>query len=131
MSTSAHGAIGALSMGPSAGYNSILEFLKLNIFSATICMSFMSISATSASSNIIHMHRHVVTKLLWIFWIKFNMKMPKFLTIQKSDVKQFSVSGFAAALKLDDFDGTNYRRTRAKMNCYHATEGNAEQFTPD
>jgi len=55
------------------------------------------------------------------------MKMPKFLTFQKPDIRQFSVSGFAIALKPDDFDGTNYKRWRAKMvlwltaiNCYHA-----------
>jgi hypothetical protein len=80
MLTSARGATGALSMGPSAGYNSILEFVKFNIFSAMICMSFMFISTTNASSNITHAHIHVVTNLLWIFWSKLNMKMPKFLT---------------------------------------------------
>jgi hypothetical protein len=80
MLTSARGATGALSMGPSAGYNSILEFVKFNIFSAMIYMSFMFISTTNASSNITHAHIHVVTNLLWIFWSKLNMKMPKFLT---------------------------------------------------
>jgi hypothetical protein len=95
-----------------------------------ICMSFMFISATSASSNITHMHIHVVTNLLWILSIKFNMKMLKFLTIQKPDIRQFSVSGFAVVLRPDDFDGTNYKRWRAKMvlwltamNCYHAAQG--------
>jgi hypothetical protein len=54
------------------------------------------------------------------------MKMSKFLTIKKHDIRQFSVNGFAAALKPNDFDGTNYMRWRAKivlwltaMNCYH------------
>ena len=54
------------------------------------------------------------------------MKKPKFLTIQKYDIRQFSVNGFAAALKPNDFDGTNYKIWRAKMvlwltvmNCYH------------
>ena len=56
--------------------------------------------------------------------------MPKFLTIQKPDIKQFSVSGFAVALKPNDFDGTNYKTWRAKMvlwltpmNCYHVAQG--------
>jgi hypothetical protein len=55
------------------------------------------------------------------------MKMPNFLTIQKLDIRLFSVSGFAAALKPNDFNGTNYKRWRAKMilwltamNCYQA-----------
>ena len=66
------------------------------------------------------------------------MKLPKFLTIQKPDIRQFSVSGFAAALKPNDFDGTNYKTWCAKMvlwltamNCYHATHGKYEQFTPE
>ena len=66
------------------------------------------------------------------------MKIPKFLTIQKPDISQFSVSGFAAALKLNDFDGTYYKRWCAKMvlwltamNCYHAAQGKPKQFTPE
>ena len=53
--------------------------------------------------------------------------MPKFLTIQKPNNRQFSVSGFAAALKPNNFDGKNFMIWRAKMvlwltvmNCYHA-----------
>ena len=63
--------------------------------------------------------------------------MPKFLTIQKYNIRQFSLSGFAAALKPNDFDGTNYKRWHAKMvlwltpmNCYHVAQGKPEQFTP-
>ena len=66
------------------------------------------------------------------------MKLPKFLTIQKPDIRQFSVSGFAAALKPNDFNRTNYKTWRAKMvpwliamNCYHAAQGKPEQFTPE
>ena len=76
--------------------------------------------------------------LLLIFWINFNMKMPKFLTFQKPDIRQFSVSGFAATLKPNDFDGTNYKIWRAKivlwftaMNCYHVTQAKPKQFTPE
>ena len=63
------------------------------------------------------------------FLTKFNIKMPKFLTIQKPDIRQFSVNGFAATLKPNDFDGTNYKRWHAKMvlwltamNCYHTVQ---------
>jgi hypothetical protein len=41
--------------------------------------------------------------------------MSKFITIKNPDIRQFSVSGFAAALKSNDFDGTNYKRWCAKM----------------
>ena len=64
--------------------------------------------------------------------------MSKFLTIQKPDVRHFSISGFAAALKPDNFDGSNYKRWRARMilwltamSCYYAAEGKPEQFTPE
>ena len=66
--------------------------------------------------------------------------MPISLTIQKTDIRHFSVSGFAAALKPSDepFDGTFYKRWRSKMilwltamNCYHAAQGKPEKFTPE
>ena len=72
-------------------------------------------AANLSSSKITHVHIFVIRNLLIFFWINFNMKLPKFLTIQKPDIRQFSVSGFAPALKLDDFDGTDYKRWRAKM----------------
>jgi hypothetical protein len=58
------------------------------------------------------------------------MKMPKYLTFQKPGIRQFSVIGFAAVLKLEEFDGTNYKRWHAKMvlwltamKCYYAVQG--------
>ena len=62
------------------------------------------------------MHIYVVANLLLLyFWIKLIMKMHKFLTIQKPNNRQFSVSGFAAALKPNNFDGKNFMIWRAKM----------------
>ena len=53
--------------------------------------------------------------------------MPNNLTIQKPNVIQFSISGFAAALKPNSFNGKNFMIWQAKMvlwlttmNCYHA-----------
>jgi hypothetical protein len=43
-----------------------------------------------------------------IYGIKMIWKMPIFLTIQKPNVRHFSVRGFAAALKPDPFDGKNF-----------------------
>jgi hypothetical protein len=61
--------------------------------------------------------------------------LPIFLTIQKLEI-QFSVRGFAAALKPEPFNGTFYRRWHARMilwlsamNCYHTAQGKPEQFT--
>jgi hypothetical protein len=41
--------------------------------------------------------------------------MPKFITIQKTNIRQFYVGGFAAALKPNIFDGKNFVIWRAKM----------------
>ena len=64
--------------------------------------------------------------------------MANYLTIQKPNLRQFSISGFAAALKPNNFDGKNFMIWRAKivlwltaMNCYHAAQGKHEQFTPE
>ena len=49
-----------------------------------------------------------------ILWIKSNMNLPKFLTIQKCDFRQFSSVGFAGMLKPPPFEGTHYKRWRQK-----------------
>jgi hypothetical protein len=43
-----------------------------------------------------------------IYGIKIIWKMPIILTIQKPNVRHFSVRGFAAVLKPDPFDGKNF-----------------------
>ena len=65
--------------------------------------------------------------------------MPKFLTIQKLVIRQFSVSSFAAMLKPSvPFDGTSHKRWRSKMilwltamHCFHVVKGKPEQYTPE
>jgi hypothetical protein len=60
--------------------------------------------------------------------------MPMFLTIQKPDIRHFSVSGFTAALKTSEpFDVTFYKRWRSNMilwlttmNYYHVAQGKPE-----
>jgi hypothetical protein len=70
---------------------------------------------------------HVITMQLLFFRIKLCRKLSKFLTIQKPNVRQFSLSGFVAALKSNQFDGKNFMIWCARMelwltamNCYHA-----------
>jgi hypothetical protein len=65
-------------------------------------------------------------------------KLSKFLTIQKPNFRQFSVTGFAAVLKPTAFDGKNFMTWKAKMvlwltamHCYHVAEGKPENLTPD
>jgi hypothetical protein len=46
--------------------------------------------------------------IMLIYRIKMIWKMPIILTIQKPNVRHFSVRGFAAVLKPDPFDGKNF-----------------------
>ena len=98
----ANGASNALGMGPSAGYSLISVITVFCILTVSICMSYQH--AVAFVRNI-HMHIYVVTNLLMLyFWIKLTMKIPNYLTIQKPNVRQFFISGFAAALKPNNFD---------------------------
>ena len=63
-------------------------------------------------------------------WIKIYQKILLISKIQKPDFRNFSATGFAVALKPNVFDGTNYKRWRAKMilwltimNIYHVALG--------
>ena len=121
----ANGASDALGMRPSAGYTLNSLITVLCVLTVSIGMSYLHAVAFVSD---IHIHIYVVTNLLiFYFWIKLTMKMPNFLTIQKPNVRQFSVSGFTAALKPNNFDGKNFMIWHAKMvlwlttmNCYHA-----------
>jgi hypothetical protein len=64
--------------------------------------------------------------------------MPIILTIQKPNVRHFSVRGFAAVLKPDPFDGKNFLIWKAKMelwltamSCFHAAEGKPINLPPE
>ena len=53
-------------------------------------------------------HLLYVIIIMLIYGIKIMRKMPIILTIQKPNVRHFSVRGFAAVLKPDPFDGKNF-----------------------
>jgi hypothetical protein len=64
--------------------------------------------------------------------------LPKYLTIQKYNIRHFSLSGFAAALKPNQFDEKNFMIWRVRMelwltamNCYHAAQGRPENLDPE
>jgi hypothetical protein len=115
-----NGATDALNIGTSTWYTLFFIFV------------YVSFLFTAYASSYTHMHIHVITYITLFFWIKLKLKMPKLLTTQKSDIRHFSVSGFADALKPSEpFDGTFYKICHSKMilwltsmNCYHAAQGN-------
>ena len=103
---SANRASDALGIGPSAGYTLNSVITVLCVLTVSISMSYLHVVAFVSD---IHIYIYVVTNLLmFYFLIKLTMKMPNYLTIQKPNVRQFSVSGFAAALKTNNFDGKNF-----------------------
>jgi hypothetical protein len=76
--------------------------------------------------------------IMLIYEIKMIRKMPINLTIQKPNVRHFSVRGFAAALKPDLFYGKNFLIWKAKMellltimSCFHAAEGKPINLPPE
>jgi hypothetical protein len=65
-------------------------------------------------------------------WIKINLKLSIFITIQKRYFRQFSSVGFAGLLKPTPFEGTHYKRWCQKsilwltsMNCFHVVHERA------
>jgi hypothetical protein len=81
---------------------------------------------------------HVITTQLLFFGIKLCRKLSRFLIIQKPKIRQFSLSGFAAASKPNQFDGKNFMIWHAQMelwliamNCYHAAQGRHENLAPE
>ena len=83
----ANGASDALGMGPSTGYNLISVITALCVLNVSICM--LCLHAVTFVRDI-HMHIYVVTNLLMFYlWIKFTMKLPNFLAIQKPNVRNF------------------------------------------
>jgi hypothetical protein len=120
-----NGATNAFSIGPSAGYTLFFVFVHvLLLFTTYVCSDT-------------HMHIHVVTCIIQVFWIKLKLIMSNSLPIQNLDIRHFPVSGFVVALKPSEpFDYTFYNRWQTRMilwltamNCYHAAQRKPEQFT--
>jgi hypothetical protein len=81
---------------------------------------------------------YVIIFMVLFFWIKLTWKLLKHLTIQKPNIRQFSLSAFAAALKPNAFDGKNFMMWRARMelwlttmSCYHVAQGKPENLDPE
>jgi hypothetical protein len=76
--------------------------------------------------------------IILIYRIKMIRKMHIHLTIQKPNVRHFSIRRFAAVLKPDPFDGKNFLIWKAKMelwltamSCFHVAEGKPANLPPE
>ena len=101
---SGNGASGSFGTGPTSGY--FLNFMFMFII-------FVTSTLDHALSFI---YKNVII-YAFIFGIKMNRNWPLIPTIQKLD-RAFSVSGFAAHLKPNPFDGTNYKRWVRKLELW-------------
>jgi hypothetical protein len=136
MSTVGNGTTGASGTGPASGYNLELSHLLVVFFLFLYRLSVNTSNPYDAIMLLIFTHSMIC---FMIFGIKICHKMPKSLTIQKLDCcDRLSVTSFAAALKPNAFDGSNYKRWRDRMilwliamNIIHVVNGKPEQFTPE
>jgi hypothetical protein len=79
-----------------------------------------------------------VIVIMLIYGIKMIQKMHIILTIQKPNVRHFSVRGFVVVLKSGPFDGKNFLIWKAKMelwltamSCFHVAEGKPVNLSPE
>jgi hypothetical protein len=136
MSTVRNGTIGASGTGPASQYN--LKLLRL-IVVFVLFLYRLSVNTNNLYAVIILLILNNSMIFLLDFGIKIYYKMPKPLTIQKLDCcDRLSVTSFAATLKLNAFDRSNYKRWRDRMilwltamNIINAAKGKPEQFTSE
>jgi hypothetical protein len=133
MSTVGNGTTGASDTGPASGYNLELSHLLV------VFLYRLSVNTSNPYDAIILLIFTHSMIFFMIFGIKIYRKMLKSLTIQKLDrCDRLSVTSFAAALKPNAFDGSNYKRWCDRMilwltamNIIHVANGKPEQFTPE
>jgi hypothetical protein len=107
MSTIGNSTTGASGTGPASGYNLELSHLLVVFFLFLYRLS-TNISKPYATIMLLIFTHSMICFM--IFGIKICCKMPKTLTIQKLDCcDRLSITSFAAALKPNAFDGSNYK----------------------
>jgi hypothetical protein len=136
MSNVGNGTAGASGIGPASGYNLQLSRLFV-VFVLFLYRLSMKTNNLCAAIILLILSNSMI--FLLDSGIKIYCKMHKHLTIQKLDCcDRLSVTSFAAALKPNAFDGSNYKQWRDRMilwltamNIIHVTKGKTEQFTPE
>jgi hypothetical protein len=108
MSTVGNDTTGASGTSHASGYNLVLSHLFIVFFLFLYRLSANTSNPYATIMLLIFIHNMIC---FMIFGIKICRKMAKTLTIQKLDCcDRLSVTSFAAALKPNAFDGSNYKR---------------------
>ena len=98
---------------PTGGYNMFISLLFISMFAVlVICVD---VSTICLVRSFIMKFQYVISTVYAMFmiysWINLIEQLPIFSTIQKPNMcRQFSVNGFAAALKPASFTGTYFKR---------------------
>ena len=107
----------AASAWPTGGYNSFIPLLIIFILAVlAVCVDLSTVCLVRACLDQSQYVINLVNAMLVIYsWINLIEKLPIYLTIQKPIMcRNFSASGFAAALKPDKFTGTYFKRRQTK-----------------
>ena len=102
---------------PTGGYNMFIPLLFISIFAVlVICVDVSTICLVYAYTIKFQYVISTVYVMFMIYhWINLIGNLPIFSTIQKPNMcRQFSIQGFAAALKPAPFTGTYFKRWQTK-----------------
>ena len=111
----------AASAWPTGGYNSFIPLLIIFILAVlAVCVDLSTVCLVRACLDQSQYVINLVNAMLVIYsWINLIEKLPIYSTIQKPIMcRNFSASGFAAALKPDKFTGTYFKRWQTKTTLW-------------
>ena len=111
----------AASAWPTKGYNSFIPLLIIFILAVlAVCVDLSTVCLVRACLDQSQYVINLVNAMLVIYsWINLIEKLPIYSTIQKPIMcRNFSASGFAAALKPDKFTGTYFKRWQTKTTLW-------------
>ena len=111
----------AASAWPTGGYNSFIPLLIIFILAVlAVCVDLSTVCLVRACLDQSQYIINLVNAMLVIYsWINLIEKLPIYSTIQKPIMcRNFSASGFAAALKPDKFTGTYFKRWQTKTTLW-------------
>ena len=103
----------AASAWPTGGYNAYIPLMIISVLAILVlCVDLSTVCVVRARLDQYQYVANSVNAMLVIYlWIKLVEKLHIYSAIQKPIMcRNFSASGFAAALKLDKFTGTYFKR---------------------
>ena len=113
--------VAVASAWPTGGYTAFIPLLIISVLAVLAsCVDLSTICVVRACLDQYQYVANSVNAMLVIYlWIKLVEKLPIYSAIQKPIMRRnFSASGFAAALKPDKFTGTYFKRWQTKTTLW-------------